>query len=129
MFDITPGVCQTPVVSIQDCLCWHIQAVCLPGALAQLCWRLILQHGLDRNKLKDIHLKDTHGNLLPLRCAGSQGDFDSHILRLSYTSLTTPSTTLDHNLATSGRCKLPNTCAHGHRMSAICNTIKVEVSI
>jgi hypothetical protein len=36
-------------------------------------------------------------------CAGSQGDFDSSILRLSYTSLTTPSTTMDHNLATHNR--------------------------
>lgn len=35
--------------------------------------------------------------------AGSQGDFDSPILRLSYTSLTTPTTTLDHNLATHSR--------------------------
>ena len=35
--------------------------------------------------------------------AGGQGDFDSPVLRLSYTSLTTPSTTLDHNLATSAR--------------------------
>jgi hypothetical protein len=36
-------------------------------------------------------------------CAGLQGDFDSPILRLSYTSLTTPSTTMDHNLATHNR--------------------------
>lgn len=36
--------------------------------------------------------------------AGSQGDFDSPVLRLSYTSLTTPSTTMDHNLATHNRC-------------------------
>jgi len=34
---------------------------------------------------------------------GSQGDFDSQLLRLNYTSLTTPNTILDHNLATSKR--------------------------
>ena len=34
---------------------------------------------------------------------GGQGDFSSDILRLVYTSLTTPSTTLDHNMATGRR--------------------------
>lgn len=34
---------------------------------------------------------------------GGQGDFDSPLLRLNYTSLTTPNTTLDHNLDTSHR--------------------------
>lgn len=35
---------------------------------------------------------------------GEQGDFDSNILRLTYTSLTTPATVLDHNMATGNRC-------------------------
>ncbi|KAK9831069.1 hypothetical protein WJX74_002118 [Apatococcus lobatus] len=34
---------------------------------------------------------------------GSQGDFGSDILRLGYTSLTTPMSTLDHNMATGDR--------------------------
>ena len=34
---------------------------------------------------------------------GEQGDFDSDILRLEYTSLTTPATVLDHNMATGNR--------------------------
>ena len=32
-----------------------------------------------------------------------QGDFDSNVLRLVYESLTTPSTTLDENMATGNR--------------------------
>lgn len=34
---------------------------------------------------------------------GSQGDFSSPVLRLSYSSLTTPASTIDHNMATRGR--------------------------
>lgn len=34
---------------------------------------------------------------------GSQGDFDSPVLRLVYSSLTTPTSVLDHNMATGGR--------------------------
>ena len=34
---------------------------------------------------------------------GGQGEFSSDILRLVYTSLTTPSSTLDHNMATGKR--------------------------
>lgn len=36
--------------------------------------------------------------------AGAQGDFDSPVLRLVYSSLTTPLSTLDHNMATGNRC-------------------------
>lgn len=36
--------------------------------------------------------------------AGAQGDFDSPILRLVYSSMTTPISTLDHNMATGKRC-------------------------
>ena len=34
---------------------------------------------------------------------GSQGDYHSTILRLGYTSLTTPSTTIDYNMRTGDR--------------------------
>lgn len=52
---------------------------------------------------------------------GDQGDFDSDILRLEYTSLTTPATELDHNMATGSRCvlmhvapwQLPAECSTG----------------
>lgn len=35
---------------------------------------------------------------------GSQGDFDSDILRLGYSSLSTPYSTIDYNMATEERC-------------------------
>jgi len=35
---------------------------------------------------------------------GSQGDFDSPILRIGYTSLTTPTSTIDLNMKTGKRC-------------------------
>lgn len=38
-----------------------------------------------------------------LRIAGSQGDFDSDILRFVYGSLTTPPTTTDHNMVSGQR--------------------------
>ena len=39
--------------------------------------------------------------------AGSQGDFDSPILRLGYTSLTTPTSTIDLNMKTGKRYATP----------------------
>ena len=36
--------------------------------------------------------------------AGAQGDFDSPILRLRYSSLSTPSSTIDYNMRTGQRC-------------------------
>lgn len=42
--------------------------------------------------------------------SGSQGDFDSDVLQLVYTSLTTPTSTLDHNMATSNRSASPQIC-------------------
>ena len=36
--------------------------------------------------------------------AGAQGDFDSPVLRLRYSSLSTPSSTIDYNMRTSQRC-------------------------
>lgn len=36
--------------------------------------------------------------------AGDQGDFDSEVLRLVYSSLTTPRTVIDQHLATGDRC-------------------------
>ena len=36
--------------------------------------------------------------------AGSQGDFDSPVLRLRYSSLSTPSSTIDYNMQTGQRC-------------------------
>lgn len=38
-----------------------------------------------------------------LNCTGAQGDFDSPIARLTYTSLTTPNSTIDYNMATGAR--------------------------
>ena len=35
--------------------------------------------------------------------AGGQGDFDSPVLRVHYTSLTTPDTVIDYNMATGKR--------------------------
>lgn len=35
---------------------------------------------------------------------GGQGDFDSPVLRLRYSSLATPSSTIDTNMATGKRC-------------------------
>jgi len=35
---------------------------------------------------------------------GSQGDFDSPVLRIGYTSLTTPTSTIDLNMRTGKRC-------------------------
>jgi len=35
---------------------------------------------------------------------GSQGDFDSPVLRIGYTSLTTPTSTIDLNMKTGKRC-------------------------
>lgn len=35
---------------------------------------------------------------------GSQGDYDSPVLRLSYTSLTTPASVIDLNMETGKRC-------------------------
>ena len=43
---------------------------------------------------------------------GSQGDFDSCILRIGYTSLTTPTSTIDLNMKTGNRYgMLPQTLA------------------
>ena len=39
--------------------------------------------------------------------AGSQGDFDSPVLRLRYSSLSTPSSTIDYNMQTGQRCPPP----------------------
>ena len=36
--------------------------------------------------------------------AGSQGDFASPVLRMTYSSLTTPTTTIDYHMATHARC-------------------------
>ncbi len=38
---------------------------------------------------------------------GEQGDSDSDVLRLGYSSLTTPPTTIDYNMATGNQCALP----------------------
>ena len=38
---------------------------------------------------------------------GSQGDFESPVLRVSYTSLTTPASTIDINMKTGKRCEVP----------------------
>ena len=35
--------------------------------------------------------------------AGSQGDFSSHIVRLEYTSLATPNSTIDYNMVSGNR--------------------------
>ena len=43
--------------------------------------------------------------------AGAQGDFDSPVLRLRYSSLSTPSSTIDYNMQTGQRCLLSPTCA------------------
>ena len=46
--------------------------------------------------------------------AGSQGDFDSPVLRLRYSSLSTPSSTIDYNMHTGQRCPLsPASAAAG----------------
>lgn len=37
---------------------------------------------------------------------GQQGDFGSDVLRLRYSSLTTPPTTIDFNMATGSQCAL-----------------------
>ena len=39
--------------------------------------------------------------------AGAQGDFDSPVLRLRYSSLSTPSSTIDYNMQTGQRCFRP----------------------
>ena len=36
--------------------------------------------------------------------SGEEGDFDSDILRLHYSSLSTPPTTIDYNMATGNQC-------------------------
>jgi oligopeptidase B len=36
--------------------------------------------------------------------AGAQGDFDSPVLRLRYSSLSTPSSTIDYNMRSRQRC-------------------------
>ena len=41
--------------------------------------------------------------LPPLPLAGLPGDFDSNVLRLYYSSLTTPSSTIDHDMSTGKR--------------------------
>ncbi len=40
----------------------------------------------------------------PARSCGSQGDFDSPVLRMHYCSLKSPDQTLDFNMATGARC-------------------------
>ena len=39
----------------------------------------------------------------PPSFTGSQGDFDSHVVRLEYTSLATPNSTIDYNMVSSKR--------------------------
>ena len=41
------------------------------------------------------------------RACGAQGDFDSDVLRLSFSSLATPPTTIDYNMATGKQCVAP----------------------
>ena len=43
--------------------------------------------------------------------AGAQGDFDSPVLRLRYSSLSTPSSTIDYNMQTGQRCPLSSASA------------------
>ena len=43
--------------------------------------------------------------------AGAQGDFDSPVLRLRYSSLSTPSSTIDYNMETGQRCPLSSASA------------------
>lgn len=38
---------------------------------------------------------------------GAQGDFESDVLRLSFSSLATPPTTIDYNMATGKQCVAP----------------------
>ena len=46
--------------------------------------------------------------------AGAQGDFDSPVLRLRYSSLSTPASTIDFNMQTGQRCLLlPASAAAG----------------
>jgi hypothetical protein len=48
---------------------------------------------------------------------GEQGDFDSDVLRLGYSSLTTPPTTIDYNMATGSQCAPPKHTAC-HRLAS-----------
>ncbi len=43
--------------------------------------------------------------------AGAQGDFDSPVLRLRYSSLSTPSSTIDYNMPTGQRCPFSSASA------------------
>ncbi len=50
--------------------------------------------------------------------AGAQGDFDSPVLRLRYSSLSTPSSTIDYNMRTRERCA-PSSNSHGRGAFAL----------
>ncbi len=51
---------------------------------------------------QDIKFEEAAYELFP----GGQGDFDSPVLRLGYSSLSTPYSTIDFNMATGKRCAL-----------------------
>ena len=42
------------------------------------------------------------------RACNAQGDFDSDVLRLSFSSLATPPTTIDYDMATGKQCVVTN---------------------
>lgn len=48
---------------------------------------------------RDISFEEAAYELGP----GGQGDFDSNVLRLGYSSLTTPYSTIDYNMSTGNR--------------------------
>lgn len=54
---------------------------------------------LDESKGQRLAFEEPAYELGP----GGQGDFDSPVLRLVYSSLTTPTSIMDHNMATAGR--------------------------
>ena len=52
-----------------------------------------------------LQWQQRHAVLRPCACLGSaQGDFESDVLRVSFSSLATPPTTIDYNMATGKQC-------------------------
>lgn len=81
---------------------WSRECKCLACWLAGLlAWWLSYPCTITHQPL--AHAAHLHHPSLPLLLAGDSGEFDSPVLRLVYTSLTTPRSVIDHHLVTSGR--------------------------
>lgn len=74
----------------------------------------------DLSNGKDIAFDEAAYELGP----GGQGDYDSEVLRLGYSSLSTPYSTIDYNMATGNRrLTLPSPTAILQFLACVCSLL------